>query len=832
MKNDPQAAVRDHIFISYRRDDAKGASGRLYDWLRIAFGREQVFRDVHSIGVGKWRDKVDDALARSAVCVAVIGPRWANTDNLPRLRDEDDMVRHELVNALAGKGVTLVPTLVEGAKVPKTADLPPELKPLFQWNALPLTEEGWEDDTRRLIAEIEKAAQLTAKPDLDTLLREAGAAQVRIAELEQARHLQADQIEELRQTVDELGRKLAEAKADERPKLAEAFAALARGDSRAAEDAFEREFEVQSRAADEAHKRKAEAARNVGNLALLHDVTKAVSFYRKALAVDSDDADTARLLGRALMLSGDLKGAEGAFSKSFNAAITKGDSRDEMIAKAGLGDVFKEMGRLDAAYEAYSAALHVSLRRLGADPTNTECQHDVSVTHDRIGEVLMARGDRAGALTAYRNALPINEALAELNPANSSWQHGLSVDHDRIGEVLMAQGDGAGALTAYRKALAIRQDLAVRKPANTTWQRDLFVSYNKIGGMLLARGDGAGALTASRKALAIAKALAESDRANTTWQRDLSVSLNGIGDVLAVQGDGAGALTAHREALAIAEDLAARDPTNTTWQRGLFVSHSKIGEALMARGDESGALTAYRKDLAISEALAKSEPANTEWQTDLAFSLGKVGDVLMAQGEKAEAEAAYRKSLAIAEALAALDRDNTTWQRDLSVSHKKVGDVLMAQGEKAGAEAAYRKSLAIAEDLAAVDRANTIWQDDVSVSCEKIGNVLMAQGEKAGAEAAYRKGLAITEALVESNPSNVAWQRDLVASFVMVSKGTGDEAWMQRALDIAHGMQQSGKIASGDAWITALAEKRSAQLKESQWTKRDLSSGGRDPLGR
>ena len=66
--------VRDRIFISYRRDDARGASGRLYDWLRIAFGREHVFRDVASIGVGRWRDKIDAALAQSAVCVAVIGP--------------------------------------------------------------------------------------------------------------------------------------------------------------------------------------------------------------------------------------------------------------------------------------------------------------------------------------------------------------------------------------------------------------------------------------------------------------------------------------------------------------------------------------------------------------------------------------------------------------------------------------------------------------------------------------------------------------------------------------------------------------------------------------
>ena len=85
-------ANRNHIFLSYRRDDARGASGRLYDWMRIAFGRKRVFRDVTSIGVGMWRERIDAALARSAVCVAVIGPRWANADNLRRLRSARDMV--------------------------------------------------------------------------------------------------------------------------------------------------------------------------------------------------------------------------------------------------------------------------------------------------------------------------------------------------------------------------------------------------------------------------------------------------------------------------------------------------------------------------------------------------------------------------------------------------------------------------------------------------------------------------------------------------------------------------------------------------------------------
>ena len=70
----------DHIFISYRRDDARGASGRLYDRLRI------VYRDVDSTGTGKWRETIAAKLARSAACVAVIGPRWVEPDHLKRLQ--------------------------------------------------------------------------------------------------------------------------------------------------------------------------------------------------------------------------------------------------------------------------------------------------------------------------------------------------------------------------------------------------------------------------------------------------------------------------------------------------------------------------------------------------------------------------------------------------------------------------------------------------------------------------------------------------------------------------------------------------------------------------
>jgi len=88
----------------------------------------------------------------------------------------------------------------------------------------------------------------------------------------------------------------------------------------------------------------AAAARNVANLALVRDIVKAVSFYRKALEAEPEHVETARLLGHALILLGDLKGAEASLSLSLSMARVQDDLWGEMAAQGGLGDVFLRTG--------------------------------------------------------------------------------------------------------------------------------------------------------------------------------------------------------------------------------------------------------------------------------------------------------------------------------------------------------------------------------------------------------------------------------------------------------------------------------------------------------
>ena len=184
----------------------------------------------------------------------------------------------------------------------------------------------------------------------------------------------------------------------------------------------------------------AEAARNVANLALLHDVAKAVRFYRKALAAEPDDPETTRLLGRALITVGDLGAAETALTTSLNATVAGADSWGEMAAQNGLGDVFLKTRDLAAAKGAFTAALRLAESRLARDPANTEWQRDLSVSHNKIGDLLLAQGDGPAALAAYRQSLAIREALAARDPASAHWQVDVAVSCAKLGAFEGGQG--------------------------------------------------------------------------------------------------------------------------------------------------------------------------------------------------------------------------------------------------------------------------------------------------------------------------------------------------------------------------------------------------------
>ncbi|HMG74469.1 MAG TPA: AAA family ATPase [Pyrinomonadaceae bacterium] len=146
------------IFISYRREDSADVTGRIYDHLVAAFGRENVFKDVDAIPYGAdFREEIQHALSDAALVLTVIGTQWLGNlekDSRRRIDSPNDPVRAEIEAALRSN-VRIIPLLVRGGCMPSEAELPEAIKALSYRTAIDIRDDpDFHGDMGRLIASI------------------------------------------------------------------------------------------------------------------------------------------------------------------------------------------------------------------------------------------------------------------------------------------------------------------------------------------------------------------------------------------------------------------------------------------------------------------------------------------------------------------------------------------------------------------------------------------------------------------------------------------------------------------------------------------------------
>jgi hypothetical protein len=99
----------------------------------------------------------EGALAHADVVVLVMGPAFATLlREIPQERGAPVPLRKTLQTALT-MGRPLVPVLVAGAMMPRSLDLPEELRDLRSRHAFAVREDSWAEDVTRLGDIIEEA---------------------------------------------------------------------------------------------------------------------------------------------------------------------------------------------------------------------------------------------------------------------------------------------------------------------------------------------------------------------------------------------------------------------------------------------------------------------------------------------------------------------------------------------------------------------------------------------------------------------------------------------------------------------------------------------------
>ncbi len=142
------------VFISYRRADSQATAGRMAQFLDGIPAVDEVFLDVDGIAPGEnFERKIQDTLAEVSHAFVLIGPQWAGpvgASGKTRLFDDEDMVRREVRLTLASKAL-LVPILLDDTRMPRPAELPPELKSLSSINAFSLRTAHFDEDMDDLL---------------------------------------------------------------------------------------------------------------------------------------------------------------------------------------------------------------------------------------------------------------------------------------------------------------------------------------------------------------------------------------------------------------------------------------------------------------------------------------------------------------------------------------------------------------------------------------------------------------------------------------------------------------------------------------------------------
>ncbi len=274
-------------------------------------------------------------------------------------------------------------------------------------------------------------------------------------------------------------------------------------------------------------------------------------------------------------------------------------------------------GKFLNRYAYFKEAETVYIRLISLCEEIFGCNEQTAIAYNNIGNVYSNLGNYDKALDFYNKALEIQEKVLGKEHTDTA------VSYNNIGLICSYLGKYDEALKYHTQALEIRKKVLGEEHTDTA------ASYNNIGNVYSNLGNYDKALDSYNKALEIQEKVLGEEHTDT------AASYNNIGNVYSNLGNYDKALDFYNKALEIQEKVLGEEHTDTA------VSYNNIGLICSYLGKYDKALKYHTQALEIRKKVLDEE------HTDTAASYNNIGLICSYLGEYEKALEYYDKALKI-----------------------------------------------------------------------------------------------------------------------------------------------------------------------------------------
>ncbi|MFP6752279.1 MAG: serine/threonine-protein kinase [Pirellulaceae bacterium] len=165
----------------------------------------------------------------------------------------------------------------------------------------------------------------------------------------------------------------------------------------------------------------------------------------------------------------------------------------ELLAYLGgahqrLGDILRELGDFEGAFDEYQQMNKVAQQLVDDDPEDMFNTKYLAMSFNRIGTTLAMDGKHEAAIEAFHKGIAIKEQLVKSHPGESRFADMLSTEYGNLGFAVFRQGEVDAAVTLYDKAITISKQLQQDGPGGLDFARHLAKPHRNRGNAYAAKG--------------------------------------------------------------------------------------------------------------------------------------------------------------------------------------------------------------------------------------------------------------------------------------------------------------------------------------------------------